>query len=120
MNLFNSLGSNYDASFVWRSFAQPGSRRALRKLKQTLAEHYGGEAVLTYKGRQALELALEHSGLPKGSAVGINGFTCYEVYQSVKRAGYQPIVIDVAEHDVNFGTAELQKAIKHEKKLQAI
>jgi dTDP-4-amino-4,6-dideoxygalactose transaminase len=120
MNIFNSLGSNYDTSFVWRSVFQPGSRRATKRLKATLGEQYQGDVILTYKGRQALELALTASGLPKNSAVGINGFTCFEVYQSVKRAGYKPVIIDVAERSLHFGASELQAAHKRQPKPQAI
>ncbi len=97
LNIFNSLGSNYDGTFAWQSIVMPGSRRASSRLREILQMHFHGQAVLTYKGRQALELALSSRGLPPGSAVGINGLTCYVVYQAVERAGYQPVMLDVAK-----------------------
>jgi len=120
MNIFNSLGSNYDADFVWRSIFTPGTPGAFRKLRDTLADHFSGQVVLTYKGRQALELALKNSGLPNGSAVGINGFTCYAVYQAVELAGFQPVVIDVDKGQLDFGLTQLKKASTKHKNLKAI
>src|SRR5579864_7163573 len=120
INIFNSLGSNYDADFVWRSIFTPGTPGAFRKLRDTLADHFSGQVVLTYKGRQALELAIKNSGLPNGSAVGINGFTCYAVYQAVELAGFQPVVIDVDKGQLDFGLTQLKKASTKHKNLKAI
>jgi perosamine synthetase len=120
MNIFNSLGSNYDGTFVWQSIILPGSKRTTDIFRQKLAEQFQGSAVLTYKGRQALELALKASGLPQGSAVGLNGFTCYALYQAIERAGYRPVSIDVAPGTLNFGVDELQSVHADEPKLKAI
>src|SRR5258708_336278 len=101
-SLFNSLGSNYSWRFMLKSAFGGGSAEDRRRLEQVLSEHYHGRATLTYKGREALELALKISGLPQGSAIGINGFTCYVVYRAVENAGYKPVFIDVAPSQMHF------------------
>lgn len=110
MSIFNSLGSNYNWSFVKRSLFARGSKDSLNELSTTLSQHYGGKVTLTYKGRQALEIALKNSGLQAGSNIGINGFTCYVVYKAVKNAGYQPVFVDIAPQQLNFGIDELKQA----------
>src|SRR5665213_3345368 len=120
MSIFNSLGSNYSGKFVWDSLIIPGSKHKVSEIRQKIAKRYQGSVTLTYKGRQALELALETSGLAKGSAVGLNGFPCYVLYQAVERAGYQPVLIDVAAGKLNFGDEELKSANGNTKKLEAI
>lgn len=120
MSIFNSLGSNYSGKFVWDSIIIPGSKHKVSEIRQKIAKRYQGSVTLTYKGRQALELALENSGLAKGSAVGLNGFTCYVLYQAVERAGYQPVLIDIAAGKLNFGDEELKSANGNTKKLEAI
>ena len=62
-----------------------------------------------YKGREAIKLALELSGLSKGSKVGVNGFTCYVVYQAVVEAGYIPVFLDIGDWDLNFEITNLEK-----------
>ena len=108
MAVFNSLGSNYTNGFVWKSWLSLGSGKDVATAQAKLKQQFGGEATLTYKGRQALELALRKSGLPAGSRVGINGFTCYVVYQAVQNAGYEPVFIDVEPGTLHFGLRQLQ------------
>jgi dTDP-4-amino-4,6-dideoxygalactose transaminase len=120
MAIFNSLGSNYDWTFVWRSLLASSKPSGSKQLQDHLVEKYGGTVTLTYKGREALELAVKHSGLPQGSAVGINGFTCYVVYLAVKNAGYEPVFIDIADGQTNFSISELQAAHKSKPNLKAI
>ncbi len=120
MAIFNSLGSNYSGKFILRSLFWPGGHGAKTKLEELLGERYGGSVALTYKGRQALELAVRGANLPQGSTVGINGFTCYVVYQAVERAGYKPVFIDVASKQLNFGVEELRTAHKNNPNLKTI
>lgn len=119
MNIFNSLGSNYSADFVVSSLFGSSRRLAVKAVEKKLARHYGGRVTLTYKGRQALELALLKSNLPKGSGVAINGYTCYVVYEAVKNAGYRPVFVDVEEGQLNFGATELQQAHAKTKDIRA-
>lgn len=113
--LFNSLGSNYSGRFIFKSVFGGGSAADRRRFEKVLSEHYHGQTTLTYKGREALELALTISSLPAGSAVGINSFTCYVVYRAVENAGYKPVFIDVAPNDMHFGLKELKSIAKHTK-----
>ncbi len=110
MSIFNSLGSNYSGDFVLRSLFGGGSSKARQQLTDALAKHYGGQVTLTYKGREALELALARCDLPAGSYIGINGFTCYVVYQAVSNVGLKPVFIDTASHELNFGLDQLTQA----------
>lgn len=110
MSVFNSLGSNYSIGFILKSLFTFGTDGSRATAKDTLKTQYGGDVTLTYKGRQALELAMHQSGLPAGSKVGINGFTCYVVYQAVERAGLVPVFVDVAPDSLHFGVKELQAA----------
>jgi len=109
MSIFNSLGSNYSWRFAFSNLFSHGSKKAEDNLKTMLGDYYGGkEVTLTYKGREALELALQQSGLPQNSVIGINGFTCYVVYRAVEDAGYRPVFIDTAQNQLNFGLSELR------------
>jgi dTDP-4-amino-4,6-dideoxygalactose transaminase len=119
MSIFNSLGSNYTASQVWANLFVSGSNKSIIALENQLGQHFKGQATLTYKGREALELALKMSGLKNGSLVGINGFTCYVVYRAVERAGYKPVFIDTAKNQMHFDLDELNK-VNLQSKLQAI
>ncbi len=110
MAIFNSLGSNYSPGFILESLLGFSFNIAKKPLADELGKYYGGNATLTYKGRQALELALKQSGLPAGSKIGINGFTCYVVYQAVVNSGLAPVLLDVSPGSLNFGVNELVKA----------
>jgi len=107
--IFNSLGSNYNFGFVVKSLFSFPSNSSKLKLKYFLDKKYKGETVLLYKGREAIKLALEISGLPKGSKVGVNGFTCYVVHQAIVEAGYIPVYLDIGDWDLNFEINNLKK-----------
>ena len=108
MAIFNSLGSNYSTRDVWRHLTAKSKKGAITEFSRKLGQHYGGQALLTYKGREALELALKNSGLRPGSAIGINGFTCYAVYRAVENAGFKALLVDIAPHQLNFSVGELK------------
>ncbi len=107
--VFNSLGSNYNLSFVLKSLLSFSSEKDKISLKRYLEERYGGDVVLLYKGREAIKLALELLQLPSGSKIGITGFTCYVVYQAVVDSGLTPEFIDIGKDDLDFSEKELQK-----------
>ena len=93
-----------------------------RKLVNFLEDKYKGKAILTYKGREALTLALKTLNLPKESCVAINGFTCYAVYKAVNVAGFTPICLDLEEKnsDLNFSPESLEKILKENKNIKAV
>src|SRR3990167_8324621 len=103
MSIFNSLGSNYNLNYVLKSFFSSG-KGGNTKLKKFLEEKYEGQAILIYKGREALTLALQILNFPKDSKIAINGLTCVAVYNAIETAGYKPICIDIEKEksDLNF------------------
>ena len=121
MSIFNSLGSNYNLSYVLKSFFSTG-KGGSSGLKNFLEEKYEGQAILTYKGREALTLALQILNFPKDSEIAINGFTCVAVYNAIETAGYKPVCIDLDKKnsDLNFSTEYLEKAINTSKHLKAV
>ena len=118
MSIFNSLGSNYDLNFVFKSLLS--TREYHQKLKNLLDNKYKGEAVLVYKGREAIELALRLSNLPKNSSVAINGFTCYAIYKAIKNAGYLTHYLDINKSDLNFSANSLKKALDETSNIKAV
>lgn len=120
MNIFNSLGSNYNFSFVLRTLFAWNNQKAKLELEQFLEEKYGGQVTLLYKGRQALELALKKANLPKNCFVAINGFTCFAVYEAIKKAGLKVEYLDIASGELNFSSTELEKHIKQNPKIKVV
>mgnify|MGYP001600703278 FL=1 len=121
MSIFNSLGSNYNLKYVLKSLFSNAIGQN-QKLKNFLEEKYQGKVILTYKGREALTLALAILNLPKESCVAINGFTCYAVYKAVEKAGLTPICLDLGEKntDLNFAPETLEKILKENKNIKAV
>ena len=120
MRVFNSLGSNYGRGFALKNLFARSRSEDTKKLEAQLGQVFGGQAVLTYKGRDALELALRRSGLPEGSKVGINGFTCFVVYQAVINAGYQAVFIDVDDGRMDFGPQQLAQSVSAHPDMKAV
>lgn len=118
MNIFNSLGSNYNLSFILKSLltftADP------KPLENLLEEKYNGKAILVYKGRQALELALRSLNLPSDSYVAINGLTCFAVYEAVKKAGLNCEYLDIDKEELNFSAKNLEKSLQENKKIKVV
>ncbi|MBI3109908.1 DegT/DnrJ/EryC1/StrS aminotransferase family protein [Candidatus Daviesbacteria bacterium] len=116
MSIFNSLGSNYDFKFVLQAFFAGGKP----DLAKFLEEKYGGKVTLVYKGREAIELALKILQLPKGSYVGICGFTCFAVYEAIKKASLNVEYLDIEKGELNFSPEILQKKLNENPKLNAV
>ena len=120
MSIFNSLGSNYNQHFIIHSFGF-GRKRDTARLKQLLHERYRAETIqLTYKGREAITLALKQLDLPEGSLVAVNGFTCYAVYQGITAAGLKPYYLDIELGSLNFSPEILEQALKNVKNIKAV
>ncbi|HTK03614.1 MAG TPA: DegT/DnrJ/EryC1/StrS family aminotransferase [Alphaproteobacteria bacterium] len=107
--IFNSLGSNYNFNFVFKSLFASNSEKNKLDLISFLSTKYDGKTVLLYKGREAIKLSLDILNLPKGTKVGITGFTCYAVYKSVVNANYSPIYLDIDKSTLNFSLEEIKK-----------
>ncbi len=121
MSIFNSLGSNYNLEYVLKSLFANGSGQD-RKLKSILSEKYNGKAILTYKGREALTLALKILNLSKESCIAINGFTCFAVFKAIETAGCKPVCLDLEEKntDLNFSAETLEKTLKENKNIKVV
>lgn len=120
MNIFNSLGSNYDLKFAVNVLFSRSISDEVKNLKLYLEDKYKGEAALLYKGREAIELALKLARLSEGSSVAINGFTCYVVYKAIKNAGLNVEYLDISKKNLNFSADVLNKAIKKNSKIKAV
>lgn len=118
MTVFNSLGSNYDLATALRTLCAFGSASRRQRLISYLEKRYGGGALLTYKGRDALRLALE--SIPRKGAVAINGYTCLAVYDAVIESGCTPRHLDIAERSLDFPFTALQKAVEDDPSLVAV
>ena len=121
MSIFNSLGSNYNLKYVIKSLLSDADK-SNQKLKNFLEKKYDGKAILTYKGREALTLALTILNLPKESLAAINGFTCYAVYKAIEKAGCKPLCLDLEEKntDLNFSSRTLEKTLKENKNIKVV
>jgi perosamine synthetase len=121
MSIFNSLGSNYNFKSVLRSLFSSG-RDQKRKLINLLEEKYKGRAILTYKGREALIIALKILDFPKESVVAINGFTCYAVYKAIHKANLVPVCLDLdsKNSDLNFSFEIFKKTLDENKNIKAV
>jgi perosamine synthetase len=121
MSIFNSLGSNYNFKYVLRSLFSDGHEQN-RKLINLLQGKYGGKTILTYKGREALTLALKILNLPKESRIAINGFTCYAVYKAIHEAELTPVCLDLEEKnsDLNFKPVTLEKSLEKNKNIKVV
>lgn len=118
MNIFNSLGSNYNLGFILKSlFTLRGDSKSLEAL---LEKKYGGKATLLYKGREALELALKLLNLPSDSFVAINGFTCFALFEAIKKVSLKVEYLDIAGGELNFSSTELEKHIKQNPKIKVV
>lgn len=110
MSIFNSLGSNYDLNFVFKTLLLKNNQKYKTELEEYLSEKFKGEVILTYKGRDAIEIALKLLNLPEGSFVAINGFTCFAVYEAIKKAEHKALYLDIDKGDLNFSADTLKRA----------
>jgi len=114
MNIFNSLGSHYNLPFAVRALLLRSTGESAARLKSYLEFEYRGKAILVYKGREAIELALRLIGLPRGTRVAVNGFTCFAVYKAIADSGYTPVYVDIEEDTLNFSPEKFLTTLKRE------
>ena len=112
MNIFNSLGSNYNFSFSLKALFAGNNPKYSEELEKYLESKYQGKTVLLYKAREAIFLALKILNLPKGSVVAINGYTCYAVYKAIVDAGYKIEYLDITKGDLNFSAQDFKTALE--------
>lgn len=121
MSIFNSLGSNYNLEFVLKALLENGAKKDSEGLKTLLEERYGGEAILFYKGREALTMALKMLNLADDSKVAINGFTCVAVFNAIRKAGFEPVSLDLGKDpNLNFSPKTLEKTLKSNENIKVV
>lgn len=121
MAIFNSLGSNYNLSYVLKALSTVGGSADLKKLNELLEARYGGKSILFYKGREALTYALKLLDLPEDAEIAINGFTCVAVFNAIRQAGFEPICVDLEDTGgLNFTPKNLEKALQKNKKIKVV
>lgn len=119
MPIFNSLGSNYNSNFVFRALFAGNDEEHAVKLKQFLEKKYQGEAVLVYKGREALRLALQAINL-KDATVAICGYTCFAVYDPIVKENYEVEYLDIQKETVHFSFDTVKKHVEKNKKIRVL
>lgn len=117
MSIFNSLGSNYNLGFALKALFTGGNKV---QLVNFLEKKYQGKAVLTYKGREALRLALQTADLPENSLVAINVYTCFAVFDAVVKAGHKVLYLDIDPQTLNFTYDTFKKAADKNKAVKAV
>ena len=105
------LGLNAGGPKIRECLFSHGSTRAVRELSELLAKKYQGTPMLCKNGRSALALALK-AYFNGGDKIIITGFTCYAVYEAVKKAGMTPIFADISKTDLNFDINALEGLMK--------
>lgn len=111
--VFNSLGVNYSSRFrrlAWRQLFNP-DRSAPERLLRQLENEFQGKAVLTYKGRQAITLALQLLGIKSGDLVFAQAFTCHAVETAIIESGAKAVFVDLASNSLNFSVKELDESL---------
>ena len=120
MNIFNSLGSNYTLTEALKFTLDLSRRSARLQAAGILKNRYGRNPVFTYKGREALRLALTSMKLPPGSGVAICGYTCIAVWQAITAAGMVPVFLDIDPGTLHFSAVTLKKALKTRPAIRAV
>lgn len=123
-----SLGAHYSAIFVrlsvrlwWQTLFGLPLGQASEQLREQLEQLFGGTAVLVYKGRDAIELALRAYGLTKPTdQVLTQAFTCFAIEEAIVRAGATPVYVDVGEGELNLTVKTLDQALKRAKSARAV
>lgn len=118
MNVFNSLGSNYSLPGALRALVSAGGERAREKLRAYLEKRYGGRAILCYKGREALSLAL--GSLPEKGTALVCGYTCLAVYEAVSESGNTIRYLDIEPSALHFSAESLRHAAEETPDLRAV
>ncbi len=119
MNIFNSLGSNYNLGYLLNSIYLT-EKNGKRELVTFLENKYQGQVTLFYKGREAITQALLLADLPDSSKVALTGFTCIAVVDAIKKAHMNPVFLDIDPEKLHFDTQTLEAEIKRTPTIKAV
>lgn len=115
--VYNSLGSNYSWQFAWLALKSvlTNSSSNVQRLGTRLSQDWGGEVILTGRGRQAITALLTKWRFGKGDVVLTQAFSCQAVEWGIAQSGAKPIFLDTMPSRSNFGVEELSNAwFKHD------
>lgn len=124
--IFNSLGSNYSPEVVKlasKNVLDPfrDDDHVLSRLEEELEKRFDGVALLVYKGRDAIELALKavmHFGASKkhtALAVLTQGLACHAIEEGILRAGYEPVYVDLEKQTLGPSARTLEEGLRDAK-----
>jgi perosamine synthetase len=125
-SIFNSLGSNYNFSFVRLALRQIfySDVNAKNSLHSYLEKNYIGKPFLFYKGRDAIEFSLRVLlGLDdraESNKVLTQAFTCFAVEEGIKRAGATPVYVDIDKNSTNLTVETLTAIFAKNKDAKAV
>jgi len=116
-----SLGAHYSNSFVWLSFnlwlkniLHLPIKDSRKDLSNQLQEMFSGQTILTYKGRDAIELALQGYNINKATdAVLTQAFTCSAIEEGIRRAGATTVYVDIGKGQLNLSVETLAESYKN-------
>ena len=96
------------------------SGRVQNTLREELERRFGGEVHLLYKGRDAIQCALEAFNIGKGDEVFTQAFTCYAVEEAILRTGATPVFVDIERGGLNLSVESLKTACERAKTPKAV
>ena len=133
------LAANYSTRDLWRHTFAVGRKTDLDNLTTYLCDKYSVQnttnnaqnstsgvqnsapgvenskapvyTILTKNGRSGLAIALLAYFKP-GDAVIVNGFTCFAVYEALKKAKIKPLWADISPENLNFTLSTLKAALR--------
>ncbi len=114
MTIFNSLGSNYsfaDAFIALRELVWP-NQSAKKKLKKYLSNHFQGQAVLLFNGRDAIEYCLAAYGIGQGDEVLTQAFSCSSLEEAINRTGAKARYFDIDSDELSTSVKQVKKAFQ--------
>lgn len=121
--IFNSLGSNYPEEFIesgaaFQSDPTRNQEELSQQLRERLQNHFDGDVILTYKGRDAIELVLRPIAeqTPQGGVL-TQGLACHAIEEGILRAGLTPIYVDIAEGTLGPSLQTLEAGLHRAKEL---
>lgn len=77
--------------------------------EDTIEKIFGQNPILTNSGRTSLYAILKSLDLPLNAGVGVPLFCCPVVFDVIKKAGFDPIFLDINLDDFNLSTSDLIK-----------
>lgn len=125
--IFNSLGSNYSFRFALKALIYglylPKKERitsALDHKIESLFPDFTNGPFYFYKGRDAIEFTLKSLAIGEGDKVITQAFTCHAIEAAIRRAGAQPVFVDIEKSSLNPTVKTISEAYKKNANVKAV